>query len=231
MNAIILGGFLFISISAGGTFAWLFSKLFQQTTHGLSLLCGGFLIGLLILDITPSSLKVYPPFSILLGVLIGYLLFQVLHNLSHSSKSQAPSLYLLTIALLLHTIPLSMTIGNVLGDATFGVMITTSTILHHLPEGFALTTALLAQGKKIWSLLLIFFSLSMCFSVFIWIGHHINLSDKEQGILMGVSIGLIAMTSIREFIVRHIRTVSIKSFLIYILMGYLLSYTFHFLSM
>ena len=229
MNAVILGGFLFMSVSAGGTFAWLFSKFFQQTTHGLSLLCGGFLIGLLALDILPNALQVYPPVGILLGTLIGYLLFRVLHNLSHPTNARTPSLYLLTIALLLHTIPLSMTIGNVLGNSTFGVAITTSTILHHLPEGFALTTALLAQGKKIWSLLLIFINLSICFSVFIWIGHYVNLSDKVQGILMGVSIGLIALTSFSEFILPNSRALTARSFLTYILMGYLLSTLFHFL--
>lgn len=227
LSAMILGGFLFMSVSVGGAFAWIVSKLFQQTTHGLSLLCGGFLIGLLALDIIPSAFKVYPPFGILLGVLIGYLLFHVLRNLTHPTNAQTPSLYLLAIAMVLHTIPLSMTIGNLLGDSTLGITITTSTILHHLPEGFALTTALLSQGKQLWSLLLIFISLSMCFSIFIWIGHYANFTDKTQGILMGVSIGLIAMTSISEFILHNQRTMPMRSFLTYILMGYLLSYLFH----
>ncbi len=229
MSAMILGGYLFMSVSVGGFFAWVVSKLFQQTTQGLSLLCGGFLIGLLVLDIIPTALKMYQTFGIILGVLIGYLLFLVLRNLSHPTNAKTPSLYLLAIAMLLHTIPLSMTIGNVLGDSSFGITITTSTILHHLPEGFALTTALLAQGKKLWGLLLIFISLSICFSLFIWIGHYANLADKAQGILMGISIALIATTSISEFILHNRRTVPIKSFLTYILMGYLLSYLFHFL--
>ncbi|MFJ7935663.1 zinc transporter family protein [Sporosarcina sp. NPDC096371] len=223
----ILGGFLFMSVSAGGVFAWIVSKLFQQTTQGLSLLCGGFLVGLLALDIIPSAIHMYQTFSIILGALMGYLLFQVLRNVSHPTTAKTPSLFLLTIALLLHTIPLSMTIGNALGDSTFGIAITTSTILHHLPEGFALTTAMLSQGKKLWGLLLVFISLSMCFSLFIWIGHYVNLTDLAQGNLLGISISLIAATSISEFILHNRRAVPIGSFLTFILMGYLLSWLFH----
>ncbi|WP_318614688.1 zinc transporter family protein [Sporosarcina sp. YIM B06819] len=224
----ILGGFLFISVSAGGIFAWIVSKLFQQTTQGLSLLCGGFLVGLLALDIIPTALQMYEMFGLLLGVLMGYLLFQALRQLAHPTTSQTPSLYLLTIALLLHTIPLSMTIGNALGDSTFGITITTSTILHHLPEGFALTTALLSQGKSLGGLLLVFISLSLCFSLFIWIGHYFNLTTHGQAILLGISISLLATTSLSEFIIHHRRAMAMGSFLTYILLGYVLSWVFHF---
>ena len=122
-----------------------------------------------------------------------------------------------------------MTIGNLLGNSTIGITITTSTILHHLPEGFALTIALLSQGKQLWGLLVIFISLSMCFTLFIWLGHFINLTNHAQSVLLGISISLIATTSISEFIVHNSRAVPIRSFLMYILMGYLLSYLFHFL--
>jgi zinc transporter, ZIP family len=229
LSAIILGGLLLMSVSAGGAFAWVVSKLFQQTTQGLSLLCGGFLIGLLVLDIIPTALKMYQTFGIILGVLIGYLLFLVLRNLSHPTNAKTPSLYLLAIALLLHTIPLSMTIGNLLGNSTIGITITTSTILHHLPEGFALTIALLSQGKKLWGLLFIFISLSVCFSLFIWLGHFINLTDHAQSVLLGISISLIAATSISEFILHNSRAVRVRTFLMYILTGFLFSYLFHFL--
>jgi ZIP family zinc transporter len=225
---VILGGLLFLSVSVGGVFAWTVSKLFQQTSKGLSLLCGGFLVGLLILDIIPTALQMYQTFGILLGAFIGYLLFQVLRQLSHPTTTQTSSLYLLTIALLLHTIPLSMTIGNTLGNSTFGITITTFTILHHLPEGFALTTALLSQGKQLWGLLLVFLSLSMCFSLFIWIGHYVNLTNYVQAILLGISISILATTSLSEFIMHNRRALPIGSFLTYILMGYLLSALFHF---
>ena len=229
VSAILLGGFLFLSVSFGGGIAWLVSKPFQNSTAGLSLLCGGFLAGLLALDIIPSALKMYKSFGIILGVLIGYLFFLVLRNLVHPSTDQNPSVYLLMLAILIHTIPLGMTIGSLMENSIVGISITASVILHHLPEGFALTTAFLSQKKKPWKLLYCFLGLSICFSLFIWIGHFVNLSPKEQGVLMGISIGLIAATSISEFILHNIKTVPVISFFTYIVMGYLLSTLFHLL--
>lgn len=223
----MLGGFLFFSISIGGAVALFVSRLFQHTTQGLSLLCGGFLIGLLINDIVPSSLKMYDSLGIILGFIIGYILFLILHKSFHPTNTLKPSLYLLAIAMFLHTIPLCLTIGNLLEDSKFGITITTSVILHHLPEGFALTIALLAQGEKLWKLLLCFVVFSFFFIIFVWIGHYMHLSNKEQSMLMGISISLIATTSISEFILHNIRTVPRRSFLTFLLMGYLLSYIFH----
>ncbi|MBO0588596.1 zinc transporter family protein [Sporosarcina sp. E16_8] len=229
VSALLLGSFLFLSVSFGGGIAWLVSKLFHNSTAGLSLLCGGFLVGLLALDIIPSALKMYKSFGIILGIFIGYLFFLVLRNLAHPSAGQNPSVYLLMLAILIHTIPLSMTIGSLMENSIVGITITASVILHHLPEGFALTTAFISQGIKPWKLLFCFFGLSICFSLFIWIGHYVNLSTKEQGVLMGISIGLIAATSISEFILHNIKVVSVSSFITYIVMGYLLSTLFHLL--
>ena len=229
MNSILLGCFLFFSVSFGAGIAWLVSKLFQNSTAALSLLCGGFLVGLLALDIIPSALKMYKSFSIILGVFIGYLFFLVLRNLFHPTTGQNPSVYLLMLAILIHTIPLSMTIGSLIENSVVGVTITASVVLHHLPEGFALTTAFLSQRKKLWKLLLGFLGLSMCFSLFIMIGHYVNLSIKEQGILIGISIGLIAATSITEFILHNVKIVPGRSFITCIVLGYLLSTFFHLL--
>ena len=223
----MLGGYLFCSISIGGAFALFFSRLFQHTTTGLSLLCGGFLIGLLVNDILPSSLEMYDLFGILLGVVIGYLLFLILQKSFHPTNSLKPSLYLLAIAMFLHTIPLSLTVGSLQENSNLSLTITTSIILHHLPEGFALTIALLAQGEKLWKLVVCFISFSLFFMTFVWIGHFIDLSAKGQSMLMGISIILIAATSISEFILTPIRQVSMKTWFTFLLIGYLLSYVFH----
>lgn len=227
LDAFILGGFLFFSVSAGGGIAWLVSKIFHDTKEGLALLCGGFLVGILAIDIIPSALKMYPLSGIILGVLIGYIFLVMVNNFLFSSKSRNPSVYLLTFALFIHTIPISLTIGNLLSNSTFATSITTSTILHHFPEGFALTSALLSQGKKLIVLLFCFISLSVCFSTFIWIGHQVNFSIKTQSVLLGTSIGLIGVTSVKEFILINILVVPIKLFLTFLITGYLLSVVFH----
>ncbi|WP_264989835.1 zinc transporter family protein [Lysinibacillus piscis] len=222
----IIGGFLLISISVGGMIAWIFSTLFHYTTHGLSLVCGGFLIGLLILDIIPSAFQLYELFALLLGCVIGYCLFHLLHSLHHIQNT---SVSLLTIAMILHTIPLSLTIGNLLGNAALTMPIIISLILHHIPEGFALSTALLSQGEKYWRLFCYFIIFSMFFSFFVWAGQYWSFTLKVQGILMGLSIGLIAITSLTELIMQPFRKTTAITALSSILFGFLMSYLFHLL--
>lgn len=227
MNAIFLGGFLFFSVNIGAGIAWLVAKIFHHSNEGLALLCGGFLVGLLATEIIPSALHVYKSPGIALGIFIGCMFLFLVNKFLYSFGQHNSSVYLLTIALFIHTIPLSLTIGNMLGDSSFALSITTSTLLHHVPEGFAITSIFLAQGQKIISLFLCFIGLSLCFSLFIWVGHHIHLSIKAQSVLLGVSIGLIAITSVKEFILHNIRFVSLKSAATLVVAGYLFSVMFH----
>ncbi|WP_260858018.1 zinc transporter family protein [Bacillus sp. FJAT-22090] len=229
LSPLVLGGFLFCSVNIGAGIAWLIAKIFHHSHEGLALLCGGFLVGLLAIDIIPSALHVYKSPGITLGILIGFIFLIVINKLVNTSGQHSSSVYLLTIALFIHTIPLSLTIGNLLGDSSFALTITTSTVLHHIPEGFALTSIFIAQGQKIIGLFLCFIGLSICFSLFIWIGHHMYLSMKAQSILLGVSIGLIAITSVKEFILHNLRLVSFKSATLFVLTGYLFSMMFHLL--
>ncbi len=227
MSTLIVGGFIFFSISMGGAIALFFSRIFKHSMQGLSLICGGFLIGLLALDIVPASIQLYRPFSLIIGTFTGYLLFQLLHHFFHQSNPLQPSIHLLIIALCIHSIPISLTIGSLLGTSALSIVLTASIILHHLPEGFALTTALISQQKKIQTMLLYFISFSLFFTFFLWIGQFTNLTNKAEGVLMGMSIGLLASISISEFIGHNIRAFSWRSLSIYLLIGYLFSYVFH----
>ena len=227
LNIIILGALLFFSISIGGGIAYVLAKVFQNSNELLALICGGFLIGILSLDIIPGASEMYELPGIILGVLIGYILFSLMHQFLHSTKRATPSVYLLIIGLFIHTIPISLTIGNVLGESSFATTISTATILHHLPEGFAIASAFLVERKKLGRLFLIFFGLAICFSFFIWVGHHIELSTKVEGLLVGISISLIGFTSIKEFILHNISVISLKGIMFFVLMGYLLSMLFH----
>ena len=208
--------------------AWVVFRIFNHSAGKLALLCGGFILGLLLLDVIPTAFELYAPFGIILGMLLGYLLFEALHQLFHSSDTSA-SIYMLAVAMLIHTIPISMTIGSLPDDSALSLTITTSVILHHLPEGFALTSLVLSKEDKIGGLVLCFIALSVCFTLFIWVGQYTYLTAKIQSMMLGVSTSLIACTSIKEFIGQHMRTVPLRAFFTYIGVGYLLSSVFHFL--
>ena len=228
LDGLILGVLLCISVCIGAGMAWVIFTLFKQTTSKLALLTGGFLLGLLLLDMIPMAFKQYAPFGIILGALLGYLLFEALHQLFHSPGSSA-SVYLLAIAMLIHTIPISMMIGSLHDASALSLTITTSVVLHHLPEGFALTSLVLSKGDKFMGLALCFIALSICFSLFIWVGQHTYLTAKIQSMLLGVSISLIACSSIKEFIGQHMHTVPLRTLITYIGAGTLFSTLFHFL--
>lgn len=228
VDGMILGVLLFISVCIGAGIAWFVFRLFKHSTGKLALLCGGFLLGLLLLDVIPSAFGLYAPFGIIVGVLLGYFLFEALHSLFHSSGPSA-SVYMLAVAMLLHTIPISMMIGSLHDDSALSLSISTSVILHHLPEGFALTSLVLSKGDKFWGLVLCFLALSVCFTLFIWVGEYAFLTAKLQSILMGVSISLFACTSVKEFIGQHVHTVPLRTLLSYVSLGFLFSSVFHFL--
>ena len=122
-------------------------------------------------------------------------------------------LSLLTLAMIIHTIPISLTVGNLLGNAALSIFSQPplfSTMfqrdLHYL-----LHSSLKVKGFGDFSF--ISSSSLFSFSIFIWFGQYWALPDKAQGILMGISIGLIATASISEFILHQLQKVSFKAFL------------------
>lgn len=201
MIFVSLGILLFISLVSGGAIALLAYEIFQQKfNRALSLLCGLLLVGLLIFEIIPESLESYEKLSLLLGFIIGYFFYSLTIHHSHNDKSHASSITPLILGLFLHTIPLSLTLGSLLNSITIPTAIIASTLLHHIPEGFALASLFLLRKKKLMSLLVCFLSLSICFIFFMGIGKNIFIAPRIQGVLLGISICLIGLTSLKDFI-------------------------------
>lgn len=201
MIFVFMGILLFISLVSGGTIALLAYEMFHQKfNRALGLLCGLLLVGLLVFEIIPESLESYEKLSLLLGFIIGYFFYSLTVLHSHNEKKHVSSMTPLIFGLFLHTIPLSLTLGSLLNNQMFPIAITTYTILHHIPEGFALTSLFLLRKKKLMSLLVCFLSLSVCSIFFMWIGKDIFIAPRIQGVLIGISICLIGLTSWKEFI-------------------------------
>ncbi|MEC2074393.1 ZIP family metal transporter [Alkalihalophilus marmarensis] len=220
ITAIIIGGFLFLSVSLGTALALMFSRLLKIQNSGIFLICGGFLVSLLFIDILPSSFKEYEHVGLMLGLIWGYIIFLIIHQLlENSSPKQNNSVHLLALAMFIHTIPISITIGTVIHDSILTSAFITATILHHIPEGFALTLVMVAKGKKIFKLYLYFFVCSIIFIGFMMLGQFNLFSIRLNTILMGISIGLIASTSIKEFIINRTDDLPIKQSITYTTIG------------
>lgn len=196
---IVLGVLLFLSLLIGLIIASLAYHILQKRYERVFMfLCGLLLVCLLLFEIIPESLESFEPVSLLLGIIIGCFFYNLSSNIH--SHSQQSSIIPLFVALFLHTIPLSLTLGSLLTKSAFTLPLTTSIIIHHIPEGFALTTLFLVQQKKLTGLLLSFLSLSICFVFFVWIGKHFMVLPRIQGIIMGIFICLLGTTSLKEFI-------------------------------
>ena len=203
MTILYLGGLLLLSLFCGAVLAYLTYSMFQHKYEkGIGFICGLLLVGLLVFEIIPESLETFSKISLLLGIIIGCFFYSLSSSKhSHNQKiHHSNSILPLMAALLLHTIPLSVTLGSLITHHPFPYAITSSIVIHHIPEGFALTTLFLLQHRKLISLLFSFFLLTLLFISFIWIGMSIFINLRIQGLLMGTSICLIGLTSIREFI-------------------------------
>ncbi|MCM3357121.1 hypothetical protein [Psychrobacillus sp. MER TA 171] len=202
MTVLFLGFILFLSLSIGCIAAYMvYGILHQKYEKIFGLLCGLLLIGLLVFEIVPEALESFEKLGLFLGFFCGYCLYSLIIPHRHVAKDETSTISPMIIGLFLHTIPLSLTIGTLLHNDSFPLSVTASTVLHHIPEGFALTTLFLLYKKKIIGLMICFLSLSICFISFIWIGEHLIVSTRIQGIFMGVSIYLISTISLKEFIV------------------------------
>lgn len=201
MTVIFLGFILFLSLSIGCIAAYMvYGILHQKYEKIFGLLCGLLLISLLVFEIVPEALDSFEKLGLFLGFISGYYLYSLIIPHRHATNNETRTISPLIIGLFLHTIPLSLTIGSVLHNDSFPLSITISTVLHHIPEGFALTTLFLLYKKKILGLMFCFLSLSICFISFIWIGEQLIVSTRIQGIFIGISIYLIAIISLKEFI-------------------------------
>ena len=206
MTVIFLGFILFFSLLIGCFAAYMvYGILHQRYKKIFGLLCGLLLIGLLVFEIVPEALESFEKLGLFLGFISSYCLYSLIIPHQHAAKDDKGAISPLIIGLFLHTIPLSLTLGSLLHNDLFPLSITASTVIHHIPEGFALTTLFLLYKKNIIGLMICFLSLSICFISFIWIGEHLIVSSRIQGIFMGISIYLIATISLKEFILPSFR--------------------------
>ncbi|HXN64404.1 MAG TPA: ZIP family metal transporter [Candidatus Acidoferrales bacterium] len=119
----------------------------------------GFMLGIVFLDIIPESLKFLAPDAALLWVLSGYFLVHLFehtlvrhfhfgeevhgHELAHHAGSSA------LLGLMIHTFFDGVAIASgFLVSTWLGWVITLAIFLHKLPEGFAVSSLMLATGRS-----------------------------------------------------------------------------------
>lgn len=198
----LLSGYIFIGTTFGALLSYLILKIEVIKIQYLYILCGGIIIGILIFDLIPHSINEYRLISVLLGILVGaigcIIIHQILHNItSYSERSRLSIL----IAIMLHTIPIGLAIGSSLTSDLITSSLLLTLLIHQIPEGIVLMISFRRTGRKFVSFLVACLLLSLLFLVSSFIGGKIVFTYKLMGVLLGVAIGFLGFTAIKEFII------------------------------
>lgn len=186
----------------------------------LSLLLGGasgIMLGVVILDLLPSSLKYGTYNQALLGFAGGVLLMggldviiSKLHPTTKGKFSRRKFLrkmgILMAIGIALHDFPEGLAIAaGFSAKEKLGFLLALSIGLHNIPEGMATATPLLMGGTRKRNILLINSLVSLCTPIGAYLGWIlVNLSPKWIGVLLALAAGAMSFL-IREELVPEAR--------------------------
>lgn len=214
-SSFLLSGYIFIGTTFGALLSYLILKIEGIKIQYLYLLCGGIIIGILIFDLIPHSISEYRLISILLGLLVGVIGCNIIHQMLHNITSQSDRSRLsILFAIMLHTIPIGITIGSSLTSDLITTSLLMTLLIHQIPEGIVLMVSFRRTGRNFVSFLATCLLLSLLFFVSSFIGSKIVFTYKLMGILLGVAIGFLGFTAIKEFIIDARKGISNMPFVI-----------------
>lgn len=222
-----IGMFLLVCLGVGGGSAIGIFYLFQRSVYGIFLLCGALLIGVVCIEIIPLAMNERDIESLAVGSMIGLSLFITLHFFLHSFEKANHSVLLIFLAMILHTIPFSLTLWAIIHKTEIFTSLTILSGIHHIPEGFAITLALLSKGEASWKSLLYYVPFALLFISFMSLGIFFSITDRVQSVLIAMTGSLIFFTSLHEFILSYWNRLSRKQAYFFLLTGIILSITFH----
>ncbi|MFD1848945.1 ZIP family metal transporter [Oceanobacillus bengalensis] len=142
-----------LGISVGGGLAWLM-KGFQRGFGFIYSLCAGLIIGLLFLEMIPESIQLDGWIILAIGIALGLLLFQYIHQLMNKitiiTNSHQIDIFvrfgvLLAFITAFYNFPVGIALGPTLGTEIGGLMLPTL-VLHNIPEGIIVFTPLFLAG-------------------------------------------------------------------------------------
>ncbi|MGG6447680.1 ZIP family metal transporter [Pseudobacillus badius] len=226
----LLSFYIFLGTSFGAFIALILYKFPRIKVQHLYLFCGGVLVGLIILELIPHSITEFGLVSITLGTSLGILLCICLHNLfDHLPSFRYRAALFLVTAIAIHNIPTGLATGSTLDNQLLSSSFVTAILLHQVPEGLAIMVSLLNSERKQFnfSIFLSFcFIISGFFLLFSIIGSLLDLTLKLNGLILGIAIGFLSFTAIREFILATYKKVHFFASFFLLLLGISIIYLF-----
>lgn len=206
-----------LGIGVGGGIAWIMKGL----QHGFSFiysLCAGLLIGLLFLEMIPESVELGGFVNLALGISVGVILFQYIHQLmdkvtiitaSHQKDIFVRSGVLLTFSIAIHNFPVGIALGPTLGTE-MGELLLTTLVLHNIPEGIIVFTPLFLAGFRILTYVFITTIITFPIALGTLIGQLFNIGFPPLlAFMINLSIAIIFMVAIKEIFGEAVRNSSL----------------------
>jgi zinc transporter, ZIP family len=197
---------IFGAMFLGGSSLRLMIHFLNKNSFYLQILCGGMLTGMFAFDLLPEVFSHFQTIGILTGISIGIFIMITmevfLHNKSYLHQGDQETLYLLFIALIIHSIPTGVTFGISLQQGqliNFGLL--AAFILHHIPEGMILMSLIPITKMKNRLFTIFCSTLSIVIGLNIFMGLNMRWdSIKWNTVIMGMTIGTMGYVSFYELL-------------------------------
>ncbi|HCG4535973.1 ZIP family metal transporter (plasmid) [Ureibacillus chungkukjangi] len=203
-------GFLSTSLGmlVGGSIAWLF-KGFKNRIDTIYAICTGAIFSLIIIEILPEALETGGLLFVVVGLSLGIISFEILHNGLHNHKSlkgkSKNMVYLRTGLLLIlsvsiHNLPMGIILG-VNQDYEFTLTLLQTLFFHSIPEGIILFTPLFLAGMNIFIWLFTSFFVSIPVALGVLVGGFMETEYQiVSAILISFTAGIILMVTVWEIL-------------------------------
>lgn len=195
-----------LGILIGGGIAWLF-KGFENRIDTIYGICTGAIFSLLILEILPESLETGGWLFSVLGLSLGIITFETLHNGIHNHQSfnskSKKKMYirtglLLMLSVSIHNLPMGILLG-VNQESEFTLTLLQTLFFHSIPEGIILFTPLFLAGMNIMLWLITSFSVSIPVALGVFIAPLMGIDYQFiSTILISFTAGIILMVTVWE---------------------------------
>ncbi|MFD1848921.1 ZIP family metal transporter [Oceanobacillus bengalensis] len=195
-----------LGISVGGGLAWLM-KGFHRGFSFIYSLCAGLIVGLLFLEMIPESIELGGWIILAVGVTLGLLLFQYIHQLmnkitiitnSHQKDIFVRSGVLLAFSIAFHNFPVGIALGPTMGTELGALMLTTL-VLHNIPEGIIVFTPLFLAGFGILTCVFITAIITLPLALGTLLGQLFNFGMSPLlAFMINLSIAIIFMVAVKE---------------------------------
>ncbi|HHW36218.1 MAG TPA: ZIP family metal transporter [Bacillales bacterium] len=218
----------FLGMYIGGITTTFFKQYLPGKIHRLYIFCGGLLVGLILFEVIPESIKQYDQLGLIIGGILGIVGMMAIENVFHNSNNHngkrtnyVHGIIFLIIAVAIHNVPTGFAIGtNIVGQSITSSPLLWALFLHHIPEGITVMVSSMLAGSNSLSFTFIAALLALILGVSILGGMSIsNLSLQSNTILMGSAIGTLGYVTVHEILWKSKAMVTAREYLVLVCLG------------